>query len=153
MELPDRRKNTYRELEKRVDRHLDAMEVRLHRFFMKALAIFAVIGMTSAIALFGFGINLRQIKETRKDFVYDSCTAQNKRHDNTVNQFYMVAADYKKKHPKEAALIDESVKSNLQLIDSLAPKQNCKKLSEVAVGESVPPPPSITTKTNKKEKP
>ena len=115
--------------------------MRLHRFFRKALFIFSVIGITSAVALFGFGLTLSRIKDTRRDFVRDTCTSQNKRHDDTVAEFYELAKELKKKYPKRAAEIDQSVESNLRLIDTLAPKQDCAKLGDVSVGEAKPPPP------------
>lgn len=144
LDLPDRRKTTYAELETKLDEHVEVIELRLHRFFKKALFIFAVIGLTSAVALFGFGITLSQIKDTRRDFILDTCRAQNKRNSETTAEFYQVAKELKKRYPKRAAEIDQSVKTNLRLIDTLAPKQNCEKLSEVAVGEAKPPPPVDT---------
>lgn len=133
-EVPDRRENAFEE-------YTSAVEKRLHRFFMKALAIFAIIGLTSSIALAGFGVVLSQVKDTRRDFVRDTCRAQNQRHDATVAEFHKVAEELKKKYPSRAVEIDQSVESNLRLIDTLAPKQNCEKLSLVSIGEAKPSPP------------
>lgn len=141
--LPDRRQHTYAELKKRLDEHIEVIEVRLHRFFKKALFIFAVIGITSAISIFGFGITLSQIKDTRRDFVRDTCLAQNHRNRATVAEFYRVAKELKKQYPNRAAEIDQSVKTNLRLINTLAPRQNCEKLSQLSVGEDNQPKPVL----------
>lgn len=138
-ETPDRRENAF-------EAYTSAVERRLHRFFVKALAIFAIIGLTSAVALAGFGIVLSQIKDTRKDFVRETCLAQNQRNDDTVAEFYKVAEELKRQYPNRAAEIDQSVESNLRLINTLAPKQDCEKLSRVSIGEAKPPPPVSTPK-------
>lgn len=64
LNIPDRRKNTYATLEAKVDEYFDEVEARLSRFFAKALFIFVVIGLTSAIALAGFGILLSEQRDT-----------------------------------------------------------------------------------------
>lgn len=138
---PDRRKEDYAQLEKKIDERFDKLTERLARFITRALIAFAAIGLSSAIALFGFGLVLGKIKETRRDFVFDTCTAQNKKNDDTVKAFHEEAEKMKKIYPAQAAQIDQSVKSNLRLIDTLAPKQDCKKLSDVSVGDAKPPPP------------
>jgi hypothetical protein len=138
-----RREYDYGRLEKRLDEHTEKVEKRLHRFFSKSLAVFVIIGLTSAIALFGFTITLSKIKQTRKDFVKSSCVAQNKRHDITITKFKAAAKRAEKRSPKFAQEIKSSIKDNLEIIDALAPKQNCEKLSEVAIGEAKPPPPVI----------
>lgn len=143
LDLPDRRQHTYADLEKRLDDHVVAIEMRLHAFFMKSLFIFAVIGITSATALFGFTIALNKIKETRRDFVESSCIAQNKRHDITISKFKAASKRAIKRTPEFAEAIRAGVKDNLAIIDAIAPKQNCQKLGEVAVGEAKPPPPAI----------
>lgn len=146
---PDRRKEDYAQLNARIDERFDKLTERLARFITRALIAFAIIGLSSAIALFGFGLVLSQIKETRRDFVFDTCTSQNKSNDETVKAFNEEAKRIKKLYPAQAAQIDQSVKSNRRLIDTLAPKQDCKKLSDVAVGDAKPPPPATKTSVPK----
>lgn len=141
LDLPDRRRNTYDELVKRLDDHTVAVERRLHRFFAKALAIFAIIGITSAVALLGFGIVLDKFKDTRADYVRDSCRAQNERNKDTIKAFHEEANRLKKQFPEQAAGIDAGVRSNLRLINTLQPRQDCDRLAKVSVGEADPPPP------------
>lgn len=141
LNLPDRRQHTYEELANRLDEHTLAVETRVSRFFAKALAIFAIIGITSAVALLGFGLTLHQFKETRKAFVRDTCKAQNKRNRDTIKAFYEEALRLEKKFPSQGDQIRQSVQSNLRLINTLEPRQDCTKLSEVSVGEAKPPPP------------
>lgn len=141
-----RKQGWHEEVLHELNRHADRMERRLRKFIVKALIAFTVIGLTSGIALAGFGMVLAQLKDTRRDFVYDTCKAQNERHDNTIREFIKLAEDAKKKYPKQAAEIESQIEANKKLIGLLQPKQDCKKLSEVAVGDAQPPPPAITTK-------
>lgn len=147
LDIPDRRQHTYEELAKKLDEHTAAVEKRLHRFFAKALAIFAIIGVSSAVALFGFSIVLSEVKETRKEFVRSTCEAQNKRHDRTIAKFKKASAESIERNPEFADEIRAAEQDNLDIIDSLAPKQDCKKLGDVSVGDAKPPPPVITTRT------
>lgn len=147
LDIPDRRQHTYEELAKKLDEHTTAVEKRLHRFFAKALAIFAIIGISSAVALFGFSIVLSEVKETRREFVRATCEAQNKRHDKTIAKFKQASKESIERNPQFADEIREGEKYNLEIIDALAPRQNCKKLSDVSVGDAKPPPPVITTRT------
>jgi cell division protein FtsX len=100
--LPDRRKHGYKELEEKLDAHIAAIEKklddhikanadRLRRFFAKALAAFAVLGITSALGLLGFGVVLKnegrttdEIQQQRFQVVLDNCVSQNARHDRTI---------------------------------------------------------------------
>lgn len=145
LDLPDRRQHTYEELENKLDAHTTAVEKRLHRFFSKALAIFAIIGITSAVALFGFSIVLGEVKKTRREFVLDTCHEQNRRHDKTIARLKAAAAASIKRSPEFKDEIEAGIKDNLAIIDALAPKRNCKKLADVAVGDAEPPPPAIKT--------
>lgn len=88
---PDRRKHGYRELEKKLNDHTTEIEHRLERFFIKALAAFAVLGITSAGSLLGFGIVLQEqkkvdarIQEQRFDAFKLNCEQQNTRHDRAI---------------------------------------------------------------------
>lgn len=146
---PDRRKEDFEQLNKRIDERFEKLTERLARFITKALIAFAIIGITSAVAIGGFGLVLGKIKDTRKDFVFDTCTAQNKRNSNTVKAFNEEAKRIKKIYPAQAGQIDQSVKSNLRLINTLAPKQDCKRLSDVSVGDAEPPPPATKTSVPK----
>lgn len=151
--LPDRRQHTYADLEERLDEHVISIEARLHRFFTKALAIFAIIGLTSAIALLGFSLTLSEIKETRRLFVVATCLSQNQRHDKAVDRFNDASARAIKRAPEFAKQIRESTDDNLAIIDALAPRQNCVQLGKVAVGEAKPPPPNPKPKLPKSDHP
>lgn len=146
LDLPDRRKNTYDDLVDRLNKYTAAVERRLHRFFMKTLFVFAIIGITSAVALFGFGIVLSRLADTRRTFVRDTCHAQNDRHDKTIAALRKTAKDKRLRDPgvsqSEAQL---RLTATIKLIDALAPKQDCNKLAQVSTGDAKPPPPDITT--------
>lgn len=149
MNIPDRRKNTYRALENKVDEYFDHIEARLSRFFTKALFIFATISLTSAFALLGFGIVLGNqrdtndklkdqvkanrrlglaIQEQRRNFILDSCREQNRRNRNTKRTLRLGADIDQRNAPFEArAEIRRRRNVTLGLIDALAPVQNCKE--------------------------
>lgn len=121
---PYRRKNGFKELEEMIENHMDAVTTRLRGFFSKALFGFAVLGLTSAFALFGFGLTLSQqgetsdkIQQQRYDTVYDNCRDQNRRHNRAI-------AKARKILPSEA---QQTVKI---LVDELQPyNDNCGKLA------------------------
>lgn len=144
--ISDRREHAHVSLEQRFNEHSDAVERRLSKFFSKSLFIFAVIGVTSATALFGFGVTLSQLKDTRKAFVRDSCRAQNKRHDLAIHKFERASERAIERSPRFAKQIRAGIKDNIDIIDAIAPKQDCIRLSKVAVGEAKPPPPVIPTR-------
>lgn len=150
MEIPDRRQHTYADLEKKLDKHVEVIETRLHGFFTKALAIFAIIGFTSAIALLGFSLTLSEIKKTRRLFVVTMCEAQNQRHDKSIARFRSASKRAIKRNPQFAKQIRESTSDNLSIIDALAPKQDCIELGNVSVGDANPPPPISKPKTDPK---
>jgi preprotein translocase subunit SecF len=148
-ELPDRRKHGYAELETKLNAHVESSRSQLHRFFNWGIAILAVVGLTTAASIFGFGIVLNQqgqqnnkiaeaqaqIQQQREDSIRSSCEDQNARHDNTVASFEQAAKSTIKKHPELAAQVHENVNTNLKIINALVPKQNCDQV----VAESVKP--------------
>jgi hypothetical protein len=133
---PERRKG-YAELGEQLEAHADRLEMRLHRFFKKALIAIAIIGFFTAVALAGFGIVLRQqqetsdtlkatasqlkdltlsnkkfasdIQEQRADSIRDACTAQNKRHDGSIAALTK-GANHDIAHAKELGLKVTEVK-------------------------------------------
>lgn len=160
LDIPDRRQNTYEDLEKalnqKLDEHIEAhekalekhekaltehaerLEDRLSRFFSKALVAFAVIGMISAISIFGFGVVLREFQNQRKAFVRITCEDQNERHDNTTDKLTKLAQADIDSRKTEAG--KEEVRRRrdvtIGLIDALAPHQDCDALVEQAINES-----------------
>lgn len=144
----------YRELEAMLNNHAEAIEKKFHRWFVRGLIAFGIMAMGVALGLVGYGILLHKqnnvihaFKGTRKAFVRDSCEAQNKRHDATIARLDQGLAQAKKQHPERVRQIQQSRKFTIGLIDSLAPKQDCKKLAAVSVGDAKPPPPDIHTPT------
>jgi hypothetical protein len=96
--LPERRDlkwyNELRDhLRKELNDHADRIEARLHRFFMRALAALAIVGIASAVGLLGFGIVLkkqaevsRDIQQSRFELQLDNCLKQNERHNKTLTK-------------------------------------------------------------------
>lgn len=85
--------NIYDDVDLKFEELALAEAKRLRGFFIKALFAFAVLGMTSAGALLGFGIVLNKQRETsriiqkqRYNSIYENCIQQNYRHSNTVKK-------------------------------------------------------------------
>lgn len=140
------RREGYAELGQQLQAHADRIEDRLHAFFLKALIAFAVIGLTSAIALFGFGYTINQLRDTRQDFTRTTCVSQNEKHDNTTKGLN-AAAQHDIDHAKELGLNPEEVARRrdvtLGLIDLLAPHQDCEYLVKLSTGDVEPTPVPI----------
>lgn len=91
-QVPDRREPGWHdELKEELTAHAERIEVRLRRFYSRALGAFAVIGIACAVALVGFGIVLDAQKTTtatiqaqRYESILESCLDTNVRHDNTL---------------------------------------------------------------------
>lgn len=81
----------YHELSKKLERQSERNEERFHRWFLSGLIAVAIIGLTSAAALAGFGVLLtkqgnvtNQIQMQRYGAVLDACLDQNVRHDKVI---------------------------------------------------------------------
>lgn len=146
--FPDRRKGSLEALEKHVDDHIKKIEGRLSKWLFRGLIAYAVIALACVGALIGFEVVIDQIQATRKEFIRTTCEAQNKRNANTIKKFRKASNEAIKRNPKFAKEIRKGRKDNEAIINALAPKQDCKKLSAVAVGEKKPPPPTITSRKN-----
>jgi hypothetical protein len=109
---PERREG-YAELAKRLDDHADEIAARFSRWFRAGLIAFAVIALTSAIALVGFGYALREIQQQRREI----CISQNRRHDNTINRLN-----------NTDRFSPEGRKVTTELVDALVPVQNCSEI-------------------------
>jgi hypothetical protein len=148
------RRKGYTDLEDRIDR-------RFHKRFRGMLLAFSIIGITSAIALAGFGILLQDQKDTadrlailvkqneefsieiqtqRQAAVLRSCQETNDRNRDTSARLNAAAA-------KDIASRDTEAEKNevrrrrdvtLGLIDALVPLRDCQQIVKEAVQE--PPP-------------
>lgn len=144
----------YQELEDKLSEHAKGIEGKLHRWLVRGLVIIGFIALCVVVALVGFGVVLSQLtdtqtsfKETRKAFVRDSCTAQNKRHDKTIKKLDKLygPAFARANTVKRQKRLQQNRQATIGLIDALAPKQDCDKLALVSVGEAKPPPPDVHT--------
>lgn len=160
-EMPDRRRHGYLELEEKLDAHAEAISRRFHKRFRGMLVAFAIIGMTSAIALAGFGVLLGDQRETsnqlqvlvkqneqasieiqtqRENSIRAQCQEQNARNRNTSNALIHAAGVDMASRTTEAekAEVKRRRDVTLGLIDALAPVQDCDAKVKQAVQE--PPP-------------
>lgn len=90
-ELPDRRRHGYKELNDKLEKHAAHIENRLRRFFTRALMAFAILGLTSAGSLLGYGLVLKketrfsqEIQDQRFRSVLQQCLDQNRKHDRAI---------------------------------------------------------------------
>ena len=172
--LPDRRKHGYRELEEKLEAHVEELreehqkairqiEARFAKRYRGMLIAFSIIGLTSALALAGFGILLdRQgeqqdqlkiqqtqlasvveantqlaldIQQQRKDSIRATCQAQNDRHDATTASLIKEAGEDIANAPTAEA--KEEIRRRrdvtLGLIDLVQPVENCDERVSDAV--------------------
>lgn len=127
----------YRELENRLDAQARDIRERFHRWFLISLTAFAVVGLTSSIALVGFGLLLTKqgqftsdIQQQRRDTINGQCLDQNNRHNDTVDRLIRAEKVAEKKAATLSAKlkIRNSVEVSLGLIDSLAPLRDCNEV-------------------------
>jgi hypothetical protein len=59
----------------------------------------------------------------------DACNDQNARHKKTIQTLRAILADFVKKHPDQSQQVKDSVRSNVLLINALAPKRDCAALT------------------------
>jgi hypothetical protein len=120
---PYRRKNGYKELADKIDEHTNRVEERFRKFLTKALMAFAVLGFTSAGALLGFGVVLKEqnktdklIQDQRYEYIYQDCVDQNSRHDNAVRR-------------ARELFPGQTRKTVTEILDELQPVRDCKALA------------------------
>src|SRR4051794_5044631 len=89
LELPDRRKQTYASLEKRIDTHVAYLEAKLSKWIRRGLIAFSVIALACTLALIGYGAALHSVQGQR----HEACENQNGRHDRTLGLFRQAAAE------------------------------------------------------------
>lgn len=145
LNLPDRRKNTYDQLEGHLDERLDKIEERVAKWLRRGLYAFAIVGITSTVALGGFGYVLRAVQIQR----YELCVEQNAEHDNTESQLRAAAAidEFAAKTEAAKAEIRRRRDVTIELIDALAPKRNCRDTVEVIGGFGIAEPSPTPTPT------
>lgn len=142
---PERRSDPY------LRGRLDAIQRGYERWVAYTLRLLAILVLIQlglgALSVYLVGQNqdrsaetrrlLRQVQESREQSVTTTCSAQNRRHDKTINALNAFVKQFKKTHPqltpKERAEVDQGINGNVSLINALAPKQNCASLVEELV--------------------
>lgn len=137
--LATRRQDDFEHLDEKIDDRFGVLTDRLAHFIKRAIVGFAIIGLTSALALAGYGYLLREqhkttneIQQQRKETILRSCTEQNGRHNATIKVLDKVLSDTVKSNPKLKAQVKDSRAQNLLLINALVPVQNCSQLVKAA---------------------
>jgi hypothetical protein len=140
----ERRINTLAALEEYVNGYIRRIENRLSKWIFRGLIAFGFIALVCTASLVGFGVLLNQIQETRKNFIITNCTAQNLRHDKSFEQYHAATESAIKRSPQFAKQIKDGRADTENILNALVPKQNCKQLAKVALGQAKPPPPAET---------
>jgi hypothetical protein len=129
----------YRELQQQLERQAQEVQGRFHRWFIVGLIAYAIIALSSAVALAGFGIVLTdqnntttQIQQQRHDFTRSTCVDQNQRHDLTGKKLIAATRQAIHRTPGRKAEIQRSSQTSLTLIDALVPKRNCEEVARKA---------------------
>lgn len=89
--LDRRETGWHKELTEELTAHANRIESRIRRFYSRALGAFAVMGISCAVALVGFGVVLdaqktttHNIQQQRYDAFLQTCLDTNVRHDNVI---------------------------------------------------------------------
>lgn len=95
----------------------------LRHFFVRIWGVLIVIGLTSAVALAGFGYLLYERGKDDKQV----CENQNTRHDNAIKALKIGSDLDQKNAPNEAARVEIRRRRDvtISLIDALTPKTDC----------------------------
>lgn len=125
LHIPDRRRNTYDQLETHLDDRLDQIERYIHAWVRGGLIAFGIIAIFCVLGLVGYGFLLREVQSQR----HEVCTNQNTRHNRTIELFRAAAAKAIAQHPEQTKDIRGNIETNLRIINALAPKQNCDKVA------------------------
>jgi len=135
-QLPDRRKNTYEALSNRLDGHIRRIEDRLQHRLRGMLIAFSLIGVTSTLALIGFGFVLAEIQNQR----YEVCTDNNTRATNTKAKLTELAAEDEAQRKTEAGKAEVRRRRDvtLGLIDALQPTLDCDEVVETGLKAYLP---------------
>lgn len=119
----DRRTNLLAPVRDRFDEHVERIEGWLHMWCRRVLIGFAIIGLTSFVALAGFGYVLTQERQR----VQELCEARNIRHDNAIIALKIGSDEDQAKAPNEAARAEIRRRRDvtISLIDNVQPKVDC----------------------------
>ena len=117
---PERRRG-YEELAEELDKHVSDIERRFQKWFKAGLIAFALIGITSAIALGGFALVLKE----QNDFTRQQCHEQNARRSAVITAFNREQARLIRQNPDQAPAIRRNTGANLRIINALVPKKDC----------------------------
>lgn len=131
----------YKELEDRLSQHARSVSDRFHRWFIISLAAFAIIALSSAAGLVGFGILLKQqgevtttIQAQRRATIRGQCEDQNQRNFVTVSALNMAVdkAEKSAKTEQRKQRLRDNAQVSIGLINALAPHRDCEKVVEEA---------------------
>lgn len=168
MNLPDRRKNTYEDLETKLDGHISQIEMQFKRWFLRGLVAFAVIAVTSGVALIGFGIVLNEqqktsdqlevlveqnehfaldIQQQRRDTILAECEMTNARNKATQTALKQGSDQDIANAPTQAAKQEIMRRRDVTvaLINAVLPVQDCQSLVKAAVPSPSPTPTPTPT--------
>lgn len=135
-ELPDRRRHGYKDLEKKLEDHAARIEARFRRWLIVSLLAFSVIGLTSVVAIVGYGFVLKsqsafsnRIQEQRSTAVHDACEQTNARNAKTSAALIKGSSQDLMTAKSEAARAEIRRRRDvtLALIDTLVPVENCEQ--------------------------
>lgn len=132
----------YKDLEDRLTKHADEVKARFHRWFVISLAAFAIIALSSAAGLVGFGVLLQNqgkvthdIQLQRRANIRGNCEDQNQRNYVTIQRLNKALIFATKQHPERKEQIRQSSQVSIGLINALAPHQDCRQVVREATGQ------------------
>ena len=71
---------------------------------------------------------VKDIQRSRIEITRETCRAQNRRHDSTIERLHRLIVVAKRREPDRGEEIERSAKGSIALIDALQPVQDCEAL-------------------------
>lgn len=134
----------YNELKRNIKDMAQKNEDRLHRWLVRGLIAFGIVGLSSTAAIIGMAIVVHNqknvtnsIQAQRRNTILGNCQDQNRRHDRTLARLAKAEKDAEAKANtlQQRMKIRNGTEVSIGLIDSLAPHQNCERVVREATGQ------------------
>lgn len=117
-------------------RGYDELKGELHHFFRRIWTIVILIGVTSTLALVGYGFALAEIQQQRLEV----CKDQNSKHDNTVTKLNDAALFDENSRKTEAGKAEVRRRRDvtIALIDAITPVRDCDVVVDTGLSAYLP---------------
>lgn len=123
------RRKDYKDVKLTIDERMRYVERCVRRWLIRGIVGFSLIGITSAIAILGYGYILREQHQA----VVEACDNSNIRHDNAIKALKIGSDIDQENAPNEAAKTEIRRRRDVTIgiINGIAPKIDCENPKRV----------------------